>query len=201
MTLAPQITFRNMETASELEDAVLKEARKLELFFPRITSCRVAIEAPGTRRESHRIRIDLGLPGEELVVEHNAKRHPERPPANRMRREAEIAVRDAFRELRGRVQEYAERIRPATLDREGPLEGKVTKLLSDYGFIEADGHGVYFHRNSVVGGHFDRLRIGSRVRFTEEDGEKGPQASTVKLVRPVRQRKEASGTGIVRQTA
>jgi cold shock CspA family protein len=190
-----------MEAVHELEEAVLKEASKLELFFPRIVSCRVAIEAPKTRRESHRIRIDLGVPGEELVVEHNADRHPDRPPANRMRRDAEVAIRDAFRELRRRVQEYAQRIRPLPLDREGSLEGSVTKLLPDYGFIESDGHGVYFHRNSVVGGHFDRLRIGSRVRFAEEEGEKGPQASTVKLVRPARQRREAAGTGVLRRSA
>jgi cold shock CspA family protein/ribosome-associated translation inhibitor RaiA len=201
MTLAPQIAFRNMEATPELEEVVLKEAKKLELFFPRIVSCRVAIEAPGTRRESHRIRIDLGLPGEELIVEHNANRHPEKPPANRVSRDAAIAIRDAFRELRGRVQEYAERIRPVPDDREGSLEGKVTKLLPDYGFIEGDGHGIYFHRNSVVGGHFDRLRVGSRVRFTEEEGEKGPQASTVKMIRPARQRREAAGTDILRRSA
>lgn len=201
MTLAPKIAFRNMETALELEEVVLKEAKKLELFFPRIVSCRVAIEAPATRRESHRVRIDLGVPGEELVVEHNAKRYPEKSPASRTRREAEIAIRDAFRELRGRVQEYAERIRLVPDDREGAVEGKVTKLLADYGFIEADGHGVYFHRNSVAGAHFDRLRIGSRVRFTEEEGDKGPQASTVKLVRPSRQRREAAGTEVLPHSA
>ena len=66
-----------------------------------------------------------------------------------------------------------------------------------FGFIEADGHGVYFHRNSVVGGHFERLRVGSRVRFTEEEGEKGPQASTVRLVRPARQGKAAAATGVI----
>ena len=46
MTLAPQITFRNMDTAPEIEAAVLKEAGGLERFFPRIMSCRVAIEGP-----------------------------------------------------------------------------------------------------------------------------------------------------------
>ena len=40
----------------------------------------------------------------------------------------------------------------------------------------------YFHRNSVLHGGFERLRIGSKVRFIEEPGEKGPQASTVTLL-------------------
>jgi cold shock CspA family protein len=39
---------------------------------------------------------------------------------------------------------------------------------------------VYFHRNSVVGDGYSRLRVGSRVTFAEEMGEKGAQASTVK---------------------
>ena len=48
------------------------------------------------------------------------------------------------------------------------------------GFIEtADGHEVCFHRNSVLDDAFDRLTVGSEVRFVEELGEKGPQASTV----------------------
>jgi cold shock CspA family protein len=50
----------------------------------------------------------------------------------------------------------------------------------DYGFIVTpDGREVYFHRNSVVGGDFDRLEAGADVRFVEELGEQGPQASTV----------------------
>jgi len=39
-----------------------------------------------------------------------------------------------------------------------------------------------FHRNSVLNGGFDRLKPGSRVSFTEEMGEKGLQASTVKAI-------------------
>jgi cold shock CspA family protein len=201
MTLAPQIAFRNMEAELELEEAVLREAKKLDVFFSRITSCRVAIEAPARQgRATHRIRIDLGVPGEELVVEHSATPHPDQGQSNRKRREAEIAIHEAFREMRRRLQEYTQRMRPAiTDDRQGLQEGKVTKILIEegFGFIEADGHGVYFHRNSVAGGHFERLRIGSRVRFTEEEGDKGPQASTVRLVRPARQGKSAAGVALL----
>ena len=53
----------------------------------------------------------------------------------------------------------------------------------EFGFLEAaDGHEVYFHRNSVLDGLFSRLAVGTRVTFVEEIGEKGPQASTVKLL-------------------
>ena len=51
-----------------------------------------------------------------------------------------------------------------------------------FGFLEtADGREVYFHRNSVLDGGFDKLDAGQRVVFVEEEGEKGPQASTVRI--------------------
>jgi cold shock CspA family protein len=51
----------------------------------------------------------------------------------------------------------------------------------DFGFIAtSDGREIYFHRNSVLNGAFERLKPGSSVAFAEEDGEKGPQASTVR---------------------
>ena len=52
-----------------------------------------------------------------------------------------------------------------------------------YGRIEAlGGQVIYFHRNSVLKKAFDKLEIGSEVRFAEEAGEQGPQASSVTLV-------------------
>ena len=46
----------------------------------------------------------------------------------------------------------------------------------------ADGREIYFNRNSVLGAAFDRMEIGSEAAFAEEQGEKGPQASTVRLL-------------------
>src|SRR3954463_11813136 len=37
-------------------------------------------------------------------------------------------------------------------------------------------------RNSVLDGAYSRLAVGTHVAFAEEMGEKGPQASTVKLL-------------------
>jgi len=60
---------------------------------------------------------------------------------------------------------------------------KSLDTFGEFGFLQAaDGHEVYFHRNSVLGDAFDHLAIGARVTFVEEIGEKGPQASTVKIL-------------------
>jgi cold shock CspA family protein len=58
----------------------------------------------------------------------------------------------------------------------------LTKLDSKggFGFLETkDGREIYFHQNSVLDGKFRQLAPGTRVPFSEEVGEKGPQASTV----------------------
>jgi cold shock CspA family protein len=180
MTLKPQVTFRNMEKVPELEATVGREVVGLDRFFDRITSCRVVIDQP-RRQESgglYHVRLSLGVPGGELVADRYAALH-----------DARRSVREAFREMRRQLQDYAQRLRGDTKRHEGASLGTVTELSPEegFGFLEADGRGVYFHRNSVLAGHFDRLRIGSRVRFADEAGEKGAQASSVQLVRPARQ--------------
>jgi cold shock CspA family protein len=65
----------------------------------------------------------------------------------------------------------------------------VSKILPDkgYGFLTSeDGRGVYFHKNSVLHGAFSRLKVGTTVSFHEEPGDKGPQATTLRVLRMVR---------------
>jgi cold shock CspA family protein len=63
--------------------------------------------------------------------------------------------------------------------------GFVAKLFpyEGYGFLRTpEGDELYFHRNAVLDGAFDRLQVSSRVRFVEDTGESGPHASTVALL-------------------
>jgi cold shock CspA family protein len=67
----------------------------------------------------------------------------------------------------------------------GQPHGIVEKLFDEgYGFLRAvgDDRQVYFHRNSVLHGDFDRLSVGTEVRFTPQEGQEGPQASSVQIV-------------------
>ena len=41
---------------------------------------------------------------------------------------------------------------------------------------------IYFHRNSVAGDQYDRLEIGTRVRFEETMGRDGLQVTTVEIL-------------------
>jgi cold shock CspA family protein len=52
-----------------------------------------------------------------------------------------------------------------------------------YGNVETPhGRVIFFHRNSVLKNAFDKLEIGSEMRFAEEAGEQDPQTSNAALV-------------------
>jgi cold shock CspA family protein len=83
------------------------------------------------------------------------------------------------------VRDYARRRRGKTKIHEPAPLARVMKLfpLEDYGFLAThDGRELYFHKNSVLQPGFEQLEIGTQVHFVEELGDKGPQASTVRLV-------------------
>ena len=71
MILPVQITFRNMPPSDAVAARVQEEAEKLDEFYRRITSCRVIVEIPHRHHalgEQFHVRIELGVPGGEIVV-------------------------------------------------------------------------------------------------------------------------------------
>jgi len=48
--------------------------------------------------------------------------------------------------------------------------------------IQSGERRIYFHRASVLNSVFETLTTGTLVAFAEEEGEKGPQASTVRVL-------------------
>jgi len=178
MELPIQVTFRGMPQSDAIDAYVRDRATKLETFSARITGCHVAIESPHHHHSGrpYHVRIDLIVPGGELVVNHAPDDDPNL-------QDAYASIDQAFDQMGRRLQDHIRRQRGDVKPHEdGYREGRVTKLWSyeGYGFLEsADGSEVYFHRNSVLQGAFEKLVIGSKVRFVEEVGDKGPQASTV----------------------
>lgn len=184
MQLPLQISFRNMDASEAIEARIREKAGKLERFADRIMSCRVVIEAPnrrGHKGKLYHVRIDMKVPGGgEIVVNREA-------PENHAHEDVYVALRDAFNAAARQLEDHSRQRRGDVKVHEVPLHGKVARIFSDrdYGFVMAsDGREVYFHRNSVVEGSFDDLAEGSEVRLVvdDEEGEKGPQASTVRPV-------------------
>ena len=127
MAVQPQIAYRDVEPSPALERLIQAEAAKLERFFHGIVSCRVLIEH-SHRRHKHgspfNVRIDLSVPGAELVVNHTDDVRPVPPVSDdepeRVHKAAEreghkdpqLAVRAAFATLKHRLQEHVKQIRP-----------------------------------------------------------------------------------------
>lgn len=174
-----QVTFRDIQPSPAVSAHVERRATKLDTFFDRITKCHVVVEAPYCRHKHgprYHVRIALHVPGKELIVTKNPEQRKE---------ELHAAVDDAFNDAEQLLEEYSRQLRPDTKVHLRPPHGLVAKLFPDrgYGFItEEDGREIYFHRNSVLGFAFEKLQVGAKVRFAEEDGDNGPQASTVHVL-------------------
>jgi cold shock CspA family protein/ribosome-associated translation inhibitor RaiA len=218
MQLTPTITFRGVERTPALEAEVTARLGNLETYYQGIMRCRVLVELVQRHHEAgnrYHVRIDLTVPGEEIVVAHEASlramgqdldaekitRLAEPDPE---RKHARVAIREAFDIARRRLQDYARRQRGTVKTAVRQARGRVSQLfpIDEYGYIEAeDGYEVYFQKSSVLKDAFDRLTVGSAVSFVEEPGEKGPQASTVRLLHPRRARRSshtAPGARVVR---
>jgi len=120
-----QVTFRNMKSSPTVEEWIREEAAKLETFYSQIMGCRVAVEMPHRHHlkgSPYHVRIDLTLPGGELVIKREAdvsdlarrgggtaisKRLEVEVPHKKLR----MAINDAFKAAARRVQDYARRQR------------------------------------------------------------------------------------------
>jgi len=180
MKLPLQVTFKGMQPSTAIEQRVRQHVEKLERFHPRLMGCRVVVEAPHRHHHKgnvYRVRIDLTVPGGEIIVNRNGE-------YNHAHEDAHVAVRDAFAAAVRKLEDYARRRRGDVKSHETPQHGRVARLYAyeGYGFIEsADGLEVYFHANALQGANLDELQVGAPVRFemTDIESDKGPQATTV----------------------
>ncbi len=169
------ITARDFTLSEAFDVEIREKVSALDGYFNRITGCDVTVQAPV---EHHRkggpfeVHIRLTVPGRELI-------------ANRQTEEGlAAAIREAFDAIRRQLEDYVREHRGDVKVHEEAPQARVSKLFpeQDYGFLEtSDGQEIYFHRHSVLHDGFDQIQVGMQVRFVEEQGDQGPQASTVVL--------------------
>lgn len=181
MDVPLELSFRNMDSSDAVETRVRERVEKLEQYYGHINSCRVVVEAPHRRHHKgkiYHVRIEIGVPGREnLVVNRD-------PGEHHAHEDVYVAVRDAFNAAQRQLEDHSRKIAGRVKSHEAPPHGRVTKLQSfeGYGFVTLpDGQEVYFHKNAVVNGSFDKLEVGDEVRLAmiEGESEKGPQATSV----------------------
>lgn len=171
-----------MASVARLRREIAEHVKALEKKYGRITTCRVVLKAPNPRHRVgglYEINIRMALPnGREVNVARTAA-------ADERHADVAFAVNDAFKRARRRLQDRVRRMQGKVKTHEEPLIGTVTRLepIEKLGIIEtSDGREIYFHPNAVLNGGYAKLKIGGRVSFHEETGEKGPQASTVRVI-------------------
>jgi len=179
METQPKIDFQGVEPSSDRQAKIMRLIERLEERYGRATACRVVVKGPGGRHQTgglYEINLHLVLPDKrEVAIERT-------PQLDERFQDFDFALNDTFKRARRRLQDQVRRMRGKVKHHESPPTGVVRRMMAEegYGFIEGpDGREIYFHRNSVEDPGFDALKPGARVRYREEDGKEGPQASRV----------------------
>jgi cold shock CspA family protein len=170
-----------VEPSPALESRARGLAARLEKFSPQIMHCHVIIEAPHRHKhqgELYDVRIDITVPGKEIAIRRTR-------PSDHAHEDPYVALRDAFKAAKRQLQDYERERRQDVKTHVEMPHGRICEIDAErsFGRIEADdGRLIYFHRNSVLGSRFEDLKAGVEVRFAEEAGDLGPQASTVHVL-------------------
>ena len=176
-----QITFRDIPYSEFVEAKIQEKAKKLDQFYDQIMTLKVVVESPHSHQHKgnlYHICLDITVPDGELVVNRSPKDH-------HAHEDVYVALRDAFDAAKRQLKEYSRKRRGKVKTHQQPSHGMISEIISgeDYGRIATpDGREVYFHRNSLISENYDELEIGDEVRFAEESGNDGPQASSVYMI-------------------
>jgi len=173
-----QIEGRNLELRSAWQEKIEEEKERLNRHHPGLVHhLRVSIEeTAGHKAGGHEVRLVASVPNDTVVVKR--KGETVRP-----------LLVEAFDTLGLQLKELQRKRRQTGKEPEpeaGPRIGTVKSLSPQeaYGFIMTmGGQEVYFHENSLKDATMAQLAEGDEVRFGEGEGDKGPTAAWVRLVK------------------
>lgn len=105
MKLPLQLTFRNVDPSPALEAKVRELAGRLDRYSSQVMRCHVIVEAPHQHQHQGKlfdVRIDITVPDREIAI-HRVH------PRDHSHEDPYVALRDAFRALRRRLQDFERR--------------------------------------------------------------------------------------------
>jgi cold shock CspA family protein len=180
MQVPMEVAFKGVQKSEALEQLIESRAARLDKVCPNIISCRITLEKAQETNAIYSVRIIVRTPPEHEIV---ARR--ESPERGVHEDALQILVRETFDAVEKQLKQFAQkRRREVKAHPEQQPTAVVVRLFREegYGFLMSlDGREIYFHKNSVTNSGFDRLEIGTGVRFEEAEGDEGPQASTVQI--------------------
>jgi cold shock CspA family protein len=170
-----RIEGRSLEVLPEWREKIEEElARMEEPYLGPVLQARVVLI--GTRHHhlgAFEVHLTVSVSGDTLTI---------------VRRGEFILplLGEAFEATKRRLLEHSRvKQQEVKLHEKQTLQGKISRIITEekYGFIEdPDGSEVYFHFNALKKGKFEKLTIGSEVKFVPEEGDKGLQAVWVQPV-------------------
>jgi len=189
MQVPLQIAFHRAEKPEWAEEEIRARVDKLQNYHDRIIGCRVTVDQRARNVEGTLppvVRIEISLPGTAPVV---VAYEPDRLQQKYQMPDLGNAINDAFNIAERRLAQVKEardgRNKDGHHDSQNQFLGQVAQLFpeEDHGFLlTKEGGSLYFHRNAVLQGDFDKLRVGDEVRYVEEVGDTGPLATKVRVV-------------------
>lgn len=105
MTMPLRITYHGLDRTPAIEEALRDRADKLSHLFDRIQSCRVVVEAPHKSHKKgnlYQVKVDLVVPGEELVVNRDTA-------DDHAHEDLYVVIRDAFDAMERQLKSYADK--------------------------------------------------------------------------------------------
>lgn len=183
MEIPLEIAYHGLEKDETVDKIVRNYAASLEDVCDHLVSCRIVLERPHAHQESgnpYRVRILVRVPpGQELVVKRETSEGDLHDHLIKV-------VSDAFDAMTRKLRETVERQQGQVKEHpEQQVQALVVRIFKDkgFGFLKTpEGREIYFHENSVLHGDFRRMEPGTGVRFAEELGEEGPQATSVAII-------------------
>lgn len=169
-----EIRFLDMEASETIENVARAKAAKLEQFHQGLMSCRVSIQRLHRHKrqgQPYAVRIDVTWPGHELCVD-------------RVQHEdIQIALREAFDDMKRRLEDAVRRDRRQEKVHPLPLHGEVVRVNAEdrCGFIRTpDGDEYWFGPENLADDlPFEHVEPGAKVQFLPEVAAQGRQAKRV----------------------
>lgn len=181
MKVPLDIRFQDVDRSEWSENFIRRQVERLERYADDMISCRVTVSRPHRSQQSgqpYHVVVEVTLPPQmdlAAVVE------PVEVPGQS---ELRNVLREAFKAMERQLIK-AKNLRRGDVKFHDEDLALVFKLLpdQDYGFLKTVyGEEIYFHRNAVLHGDFDRLSLGTEVRYEAELGDDGLQATSVQIV-------------------
>jgi len=181
MQIEPIISYQNLDHSPVVEDLVREHIEALEKRYDWIIGCKVTLYAAQKKKRHGRVlgvKLNLRLPGPDLSISREVAQGSAQD-------DLMLAVNRAFNAA-GKATKKRKEMMGGIEVKHHPavLHGEIVELEPElgHGWVRGDdGQLVYFQRDSLTANNWERLKTGTRLRFREMQGDKGPYATAVTL--------------------